>query len=237
MARQARIVIPGAEHHVTQRGNYAQDVFFTDADRRAYLGFLRQSAREHGLAVSAYCLMTNHVHLVVTPSREDSLAKALGRTHLIYAQYIHGLHGRLGHLWQSRFYSCPMDDAHAHNATAYVELNPVRAGMVPAPWDFPWSSAAAHCGRAPDSSGLLDLNAWFAKMPPDDWVDTLRAIARSHEAVDRVRLHTRTGRPLGSDAFVAKVEASLGRRVRAVPRGRPKGSKDTAPRNRKKWGQ
>jgi putative transposase len=152
MGRQARIVIPGVAHHVTQRGNYRQDVFFTDDDRRVYLSYLRESAQLHGLAVSAYCLMTNHVHLVATPERGESLAKTMGRTHLMYAQYIHRLHGRLGHLWQNRFYSCPMDDDYTHNATAYVELNPVRAGMVEAASDYAWSSARAHCDLGGDPS-------------------------------------------------------------------------------------
>ena len=130
MARQARIVLPGVAHHVTQRGKNRQDIFFVDDDRRVYLSYLKESAARYGLAVSAFCLMTNHVHLVVTPETERALSKTLGRTHLMYAQYVHRLHGRLGHFWQSRFYSCPMDEAHAHNTAAYVELNPVRAGMV-----------------------------------------------------------------------------------------------------------
>jgi putative transposase len=233
MARQARIVIPGVAHHVTQRGNYRQDVFFTDDDRRVYLSFLRESAQRHGLAVSAYCLMTNHVHLVATPEREESLAKTMGRTHLMYAQCIHRLHGRLGHLWQSRFYSCPMDDAYAHNAAAYVELNPVRAGMAASARDFPWSSAGAHCGQGGDPARLLDLSAWFEDMPTAQWKETLAAVTESDPATERLRLHTRTGRPLGSDSFLSKVETYLGRRVRAVPRGRPYGSKDSFQRTRR----
>ena len=123
-------MLPGVAHHITQRGNNRQDVFFVEDDRRVYLSYLKESAERYGLAVSAYCLMTNHIHLVATPEAEDSLSKTLGRTHLMYAQYVHRLHGRLGHFWQNRFYSCPMDAAHAHHAAAYVELNPVRAGMV-----------------------------------------------------------------------------------------------------------
>ena len=103
MAREARIVLPGVAHHATQRGNYRQDVFFADDDRRVYLSYLKESAAQYGLVIWAYCLMANHVHLVATPETESSLSKALGRTHLMYAQYIHRLHGRLGHLWQSRF--------------------------------------------------------------------------------------------------------------------------------------
>jgi REP-associated tyrosine transposase len=226
-------VVPGVAHHVTQRGNNRQDVFFTDDDRGAYLSFLRESAGRCGLSVQAYCLMTNHVHLIATPETEASLAKTIGRTHLIYAQYIHRLHGRLGHFWQNRFYSCPMDEAYLHNATAYVELNPVRAGMADHAWEYAWSSAAAHCGAGGDPSALLNLRAWFMDVPAQEWSETLEAIAASTDPPDRIRLHTRTGRPLGSDSFLSKVEALLGRRVRARQTGRPKGSKDTKKRKRR----
>ena len=229
MGRQARIVLPGVAHHVTQRGNNRQDVFFVDDDRRVYLSYLRESAARYGLAVSAYCLMTNHVHLVVTPETEDSLSKALGRTHLMYAQYVHRLHDRLGHFWQSRFYSCPLDEAHAHNAAAYVELNPVRAGMVASAWDYAWSSAGAHCGEKGDPSGLLALSRWFEQMPVTQWRATLKAIAESDSSIERLRIHTRTGRPLGDDAFLSKVEHLIGRRVRPLPIGRQKGWRKRRP--------
>jgi len=107
--RVARIVISGNEHHVTQRGNNRQDVFFTDDDRRIYLSFLREQTGKHGVRIVAYCLMTNHVHLIVVPPDGDSLAKAIGRTQLLYAQYVNRLHRRSGHLWQNRFYSCVLD--------------------------------------------------------------------------------------------------------------------------------
>jgi len=233
MARQARIVLPGVAHHVTQRGNNRQDVFFVEGDYRLYLSYLKESAERYGLAVSAFCLMTNHVHLVVTPETEESLSRALGRTHLMYAQYVHRLHGRVGHFWQSRFYSCPLDETHAHNAAAYVELNPVRAGLVADAWDYPWSSAAAHSGQGRDPSGLLALSARLDQMAVVEWKATLNAIADSDGAIERLRIHTRTGRPLGGDAFLSKVETFLGRRVRAVPRGRPKGSKDKKRRKRR----
>lgn len=226
MARTARVIVPGAAHHVTQRGNYGQDVFFTEDDRRFYLATLRMSAGQFGLRISAYCLMTNHIHLVATPSTETSLAKALGRTHLIYAQYVHGLHGRIGHFWQNRFYSCPMDESYAHNASIYVELNPVRAGLAAHAWDYPWSSATAHCGMGGDASGLLDLQEWFAETGAKEWKRALKSVATSAAAFERLRLHTRTGRPLGGDAFLSKVETLLGRRLPTRHPGRPTGSKD-----------
>jgi putative transposase len=173
--------------------------------------------------------MTNHVHLVVTPETEDSLSKALGRAHLMYAQYVHRLHGRLGHFWQSRFYSCPLDEAHAHNAAAYVELNPVRAGMVASAWDYAWSSAGAHCGEKGNPLGLLALGGWFEQMPVTQWKKTLKAIAESDSSIERLRIHTRTGRPLGDDAFLSKVEHLIGRRVRPLPIGRQKGWRKKKP--------
>jgi putative transposase len=134
MPRAARIVVPGVAHHVTQRGNNRQDVFFTDDDRRFYLKPLREQAERFVLAVTGYCLMTNHVHLIVTPGEQQSLARAVGTMHLIYSQYVNRLHGRSGHLWQNRFYSCPLDGEHEVAAVRYAERNPVRAGMVQLPW-------------------------------------------------------------------------------------------------------
>jgi len=232
MARQARIVLPGVAHHVTQRGNNRQDIFFVEEDYRVYLGYLKESAERYELAVSAYCLMTNHIHLVATPAREESLSKALGRTHLMYAQYVHNLHGRVGHFWQSRFYSCPLGDSHAYNAAAYIELNPVRAGLAARAWEYPWSSARAHCTKEGDPRGLLKLSAWFDAMPIKEWKATLKEIANSDTAIEHLRVYTRTGRPLGDDTFLSRLEATIGQRVRSIPRGRPKGSKDKNKRKR-----
>ena len=109
MPRIARIVISDVQYHITQRGNNHQDIFFVDDDRQVYLEFLKKQADRFGLEVQGYCLMTNHIHLIATPHNEDSLAKAIGITHLLYTQYINRMHRRSGHLWQNRFYSCPLD--------------------------------------------------------------------------------------------------------------------------------
>ena len=127
MLRVARIVVPGCPHHVTQRGNNRQDVFFVEDDWRTYLRILREQSKRFGLSVDGYCLMTNHVHLVAVPTSENSLAKAVGRTHWLYTQYVNRLHRRSGHLWQNRFFSCALDESHCWQALAYVERNPVRA--------------------------------------------------------------------------------------------------------------
>lgn len=219
MPRVARIVVPGLAHHITQRGNNRQDVFFINDDRRAYLRILTQQAQRYSLAVLSYCLMKNHVHLIVTPKRSDSLALAIGRTHWLYAKYINQLHRRSGHLWQNRFFSFAMDADHLLRAARYVERNPVRARLVRLPWRYQWSSAAAHCGQ-PDKSGVLDLAAWRTFVRRRAW----RGILQQPEddgLVLRIRRQTKTGRPLASDALLAKLERRLGRRLRAAPVGRP----------------
>ena len=111
-------MVPGRPHHITQRGNNRQAVFFVDDDRRAYLRFLKEQSEVHGLRVLGYCLMTNHVHLLALPAGEESLAKAVGRTHFLYSQYINRFHKRSGHLWQNRFYSCVLDETHLWRALA-----------------------------------------------------------------------------------------------------------------------
>src|SRR3989304_6053063 len=148
MPRVARIVVPGMPHHITQRGNNRQAVFFVDDDRRMYLALLKAQAEIHGGGVLGYCLMTNHVHLIGVPQREESLAKAVGRTHFLYSQYINRFHKRSGHLWQ----------------------NPVRARRARLAWQYAWSSAAAHVGEV-DVSGLLDLGEWRRMWVsrPDRW--------------------------------------------------------------------
>jgi putative transposase len=221
MSRVARIVIPGCPHHVTQRGNNRQDVFFVDDDRRAYLELLRDRCDAAGVEVLGYCLMANHVHLVATPRDDEGLARALGRTHFSYTQYINRRHNRSGHLWQNRFYSCPLDEPHTRAALRYIERNPLRAGLVRRAWRYPWSSAAAHVGEGPDASGLLKLGAWRADWTPERWrAELAEPLA---EALQRkLRDCTRTGRPLATDSFLSKLERRLGRRLRPLPVGRPK---------------
>ena len=220
MPRVARIVIPDLPHHVTQRGNNHQDVFFTDEDRLVYLRLLRQHAGRFGLSVLGYCLMTNHVHLIATPHQEHSLAKAVGRTHFLYTQYINRMHGRAGHLWQNRFFSCAMQEVHAWRALRYVERNPVRAGIVRVAWRFRWSSAATHVGES-DPTGLLDLPAWKKQWRPAAWREALRDPDDAEET-GHLRLSTHRGRPLGTDTFLSRLESRLNTRLRPLPVGRPK---------------
>jgi len=206
-------------HHVTQRGNNQQDVFFVDDDRCVYLDLLGRSAQRYGFEVEGYCLMTNHVHIVGAPRTEISLARTMALTNLLYTQYVNRLHRRSGHLWQNRFFSCPLDDAHRFAALCYVENNPVRAGMVRRAREYAWSSAAAHCGGE-DDSRLVETSAWSREYPSGAWETILGEQAAAN--CDVLRLNTRTGRPLGTDSFLSKIEVLMGRRVRALPVGRPK---------------
>jgi len=220
MPRLARAIAVGCAHHITQRGNNRQDVFFVDEDRRVYLELLQEQAHKYGLEVLAYCLMSNHVHLVAIPHEEEALAQAIGRTHFRYTQYVNRFHRRSGHLWQGRFYSCALDGRHLWPALKYVELNPVRAKLCRRAWQYAWSSAALHVDEKAESE-LLNLPCWYKQISAPEWRKEL-AEGLADAEVARIRLRTHTGRPLGSDRFLAKLETLLGRRVRPLPAGRPK---------------
>jgi putative transposase len=219
MPRLARIVIPRVPHHITQRGNNKQDVFFADDDKIAFLGILKEQSQQYSLQIDGYCMMTNHIHIIATPGTEDSLARTMGRTNLLYAQYINYMHGRGGHLWQNRFYSCPMDTNYFYKALCYIEQNPVRAGMVRRPWTYRWSSAGFHIGRE-DEFGLLNKTRWARQLSGLDWKKILQERQEKLE-LNKLRIYCRTGRPLGSDKFISKLEMIIGRRLRALPVGRP----------------
>ena len=225
MPRVARIVLPGLPHHITQRGNNRQDVFFVADDYRVYLGLLREQAERHGLAIQGYCLMANHVHLIATPPSPEALAKGVGRTNFLYAMYVNRLHHRSGHLWQNRFFSCALEEVHAWRALRYVERNPVRARLVRVAWRYRWSSAAEHCSCArPGAIPLADPRPWRKRWDTARWQETLRE-PDDEQTLRRLRLCTCRGRPLAGDSFLSKLEHKLGRRLRPLPVGRPKRTK------------
>jgi putative transposase len=206
MARLARVVAPGIPHHVTQRGNRRQQVFFNDDDYAAYRALLAEGCRAAGVAVWAYCLMPNHVHLILTPSDADGLRAALGEAHRRYTRHVNLREGWRGYLWQGRFASCPMDEAHLLACARYVELNPLRARLARRARDWRWSSARAHLAGTDD--GLVRVRPLLALAP--DWPDFLAEglDEADHEAI---RAGERTGRPLGSPRFVARLEKRLDR--------------------------
>lgn len=218
MSRIARIVIPGLWHHITQRGNRREAIFFRDRDRRQYLDLLRRYCARNDVRITGYCLMSNHVHVLAVPARESGLARAFGQTHNDYARWLNVTRGDSGHLWQCRYFSCPMDEHHQWEALRYVELNPVRAGLVATAEDWPWSSAAAHLGER-QASALLDMADWREQWCPGLWREALADGQMDDALLERIRQATRTGRLAAAETFVEKMESSLGRRLRPRKRG------------------
>lgn len=167
-----------------------------------------------------YCLMPNHVHWIVLPESPTSLARAFGRAHGRYAQYSNSVLQRTGHFWQNRFFSCALDEPHLWAALRYVERNPVRAGLRPTAQDWSWSSAAVHVGESV-APQWLDLALWRARFTPRDWQGYIAA-DNFAEAETMLRVNTYSGRPVGSQGFVERMEAQLGRRLRRGKSGRPR---------------
>lgn len=219
MARLPRVVVLDVPHHVTQRGNARQVIFADEADCSAYLELLRQQSQLYCLSLLGYCLMPNHVHLIAVPRTALALAQTLKQTHGRYAAYWNARRSSSGHVWQGRFYSCPLDESHLWAALRYAELNPVRAGLVATAREWKWSSAGAHFGTA--SGGMLEMRRWHQRWSGAEWNNYLTA-AESQTDVNALRQCTHTGRPLGTPEFIAAVEKSTLRPL--VPRkgGRPK---------------
>jgi len=218
MARLARVVAKGYPHHVTQIGNYKQPVFEEDDDYVQYLEWLKDYGKKYSLNIWAYCLMTTHVHFICVPKKEDSLTRTFNMLHMKYAQYINRRKQARGHLWQGRFYSCILDKRHAYEAVRYVENNPVRAGIVRKPQRYRWSSARSHVDKK--SGPVLSQNCYLEN-EIEDWSEYLRE-KEDEQIVMNIRKCSKTGRPCGNDKFVKKFERLFGRRLRALPCGRPR---------------
>ena len=217
MARLARIALVNVPYHVTQRGNARQFILTSDEERVVYLDLLRKYAEHYELHLLGYCLMSSHVHLVAIPQKADSLAQALKQTHGRYATYWNATHRSSGHVWQGRFYSCPLDNDHLWIALRYVERNAVRAGMVEQAESWRWSSALAHCGVASDASVNMDL--WNRRWSTKTWREYLTA-GETDAEIASIRRSTHTGRPLGTDAFVHALEQAAQRKLALQKDGR-----------------
>jgi putative transposase len=219
MARLARVVAVDVAHHVTQRGNRREYILSTDAERMVYLDLLRQALQLYPLSLIGYCLMSNHVHLIVIPHQSDALALALKRAHGQYASYWNASHASSGHAWQGRFYSCPLDPVHIWEALRYTELNPVRAGLVAEPQAWKWSSAATHSGLAePDM--CLSMELWRQHWSGSTWQEFL-AVGETESALAALRKCTHTGRPFGSEEFVKRLELQTSRPLAPRKGGHP----------------
>ncbi len=220
MPRLARTVFAKIPHHVTQRGNRREDVFFDDKDRATYLSWLHEYAEKHDVEVVAYCLMTNHIHLILIPSTEDGLQNVLKPLHMRYAQRLNRLKSQQGHIWQGRYFSSALDGDYLCAALRYVERNPVRARLVRKAENYKWSSARGHCGLAIDP--LLDSNAAWRKDFADikNWSQWL-AEPDGEEALLILRRNAMMGLPCGSEKFLRKIEKLAGRPLRYRTQGRP----------------
>ena len=215
MPRSARIVVPGLAHHVIQRGNRQQRVFFSDDDRQAYLDLLAIYCRKTKTRCLAWCLMDNHIHLILVPDRADGLRAALAAIHTAYSQRINTAQAASGHLFQGRFLSYPMDDSHLMVAVRYIENNPIKAGLVDRAEEWRWSSARAHILKTSD--GLTDIAALGQHVA--NWSAML---AGGLEAADQIDTALKTGLPLGGDQWREMVASQFGRQLIPAKRG-PKG--------------
>lgn len=219
MPRLARLVVPGLPHHVTQRGCRRQKVFFSVEDHRFYLRLLGRHCREAGTAIWAWCLMPNHVHLILVPAHADGLRAAMAGTHWRYTRAVNGREGWQGHLWQERFGSFTMDEAYLLACARYVELNPVRAGLVARPEQWMWSSARAHLRLGAD--GLTETAPLLDRWP--DWRTVLDG-GLEPAIRDAIRARELNGHPLGGADFLARLAALTSRPLASRPRGRPRKS-------------
>ena len=220
MARMARVVVPNYPHHVTQRGNRRQKTFFCDEDYRYYIELISEFSLRSGTEIWAYCLMPNHVHMVMVPIEEDGLRSVLGEAHRRYTRYINFREGWRGHLWQERFHSFAMDENYLLSTVRYVERNPVAAKLCKHPSDWQWSSACAHLKGEDDA--LVRVQPMLDRI--DNWGAYL-ADTNMSEDDGVVRLHTRTGRPLGDEKFVSKLEILTGESLALKKPGRKPSAK------------
>jgi len=209
MARIPRIELVGFPHHVTQRGNRRLQTFYSNADYRAYLRLMLDAKAKAAASIWAYCLMPNHVHYVVVPTVQGGLARVMQHPHRRYAWKVNRRMQWQGHLWQSRFYSCPLDEEHLMATVRYIELNPVRAGLCSDPREWRWSSVHAHFRG--DDDGLVDVEPMLQRV--SDW-HTYLSESSPAELIKSIRENVTSGRPAGNEAFVSMTEEMSGKYLR-----------------------
>ena len=192
MPRSKRIIEHGTPHHITQRGNYKQQVFEDEKDYSIYLNIFEQYRKEYNLSIVAYCLMPNHVHFIAIPLDGASLAQTFKLSHMRYSQYFNNKHCAKGQLWQGRYYSCVLDEKHFQAAVRYVENNPVRASLAKKAQEWQWSSARAHLGINQGLISLKDISDLFSVQKWETYLDE----DEDKETIDIIRKYTKTGKSL-----------------------------------------
>ena len=215
MSRLPRFVFPGIPHHITQRGNRREQTFFEDGDYALYLDLLADGAGRAGVEIWSYCLMPNHVHLIAVPRDGDGLRRCFRYVHRHYTGFINARMRVTGHLWQGRFSSVAMDEAHFVTALRYVALNPVRARLAARAQDWPWSSTRAHLAGTDDHvvkvAPALERVGDFAAFLGDSFDEALSyAALRKAESV---------GRPVGSPEWLEDMETRTRLALRPQKRG------------------
>jgi putative transposase len=219
MPRIARIVGSGYPHHIVQRGNNKEKVFLGRKDYEAYLSFLEKYSEKKEASILAYCLMQNHVHLLVRPTENDGLAKMMQGVTLCYTQYFNRKEGRTGRLWECRYHSTVVDgDSYLWTVSKYIENNPVRAGIAKRPEDYSYSSAKAHILGRKDP---LLKEPLFGKSDLNEYRIFIKS-AEDKKIVEEIRKQTRLGKPLGDGGFLNALSERLGHNLSFRPRGRPR---------------
>jgi putative transposase len=236
MARLGRYFLEGQPLHVIQRGNDRRAIFFAPEDYPRYRDWLIAAAGDYGCAIHAYVLMTNHVHLLVTPKTAESLPRAMQSLGRRYVRYINWTYRRTGTLWEGRYRAAPIDsEAYFLSCCRYIELNPVRARMASHPRDYPWSSYRAHAHG--ESDALISDHPLYRHLgrSATERQKAYRELFRAKlgdDVLDAIRTATNGGWALGDDTFKRQIAKALGRRVSPLPKGRPpKGEKDKRQRS------
>lgn len=212
MPRIARVVAVDYPHHVIQRGNNRQKTFFAQVTREKYLALLKEYTQQWNVSVLAYCLMSNHVHLLLRPHQPEALAKVMQGVSLCYTQYINKRYRRTGRLWESRYYSCIVDEeAYLWVVARYIEQNPLRAKIVKQPQNYPYSSARAHVLGTEDKILGEEL---FVERERAEYINFITARVPEKE-LSQLRKFTKTGKPLGKESFVKKIGRLLKRDFKA----------------------
>lgn len=225
MARLPRFFAKGYPLHIIQRGNNREPIFGAEPDYLFYLDCMQRAADEHGLSIHCYVLMTNHVHLLASPLNETSAPKTLQSVGRRYVQYFNYTYARTGTLWEGRYRSTVIDaEAYLLTCMRYIELNPVRAGMVDHPADYSWSSHRRNALGHDDS--LLTAHGIYRRLGRTDEERQLgyRALFRGRlpkADIEAIRQATNKAWALGNDRFRAKIEALSARRAAPLPKGRP----------------